>query len=56
MGMKNHELVPSTIVTSIANLKYGGVNKVLKQLCKNKLVAYERGKHCNKVCYTLFVF
>lgn len=46
MGMKNHELVPGALAAAIANLKHGGVHKILKDLCKNKLVTYERGKHC----------
>ncbi|XP_030373890.1 serine/threonine-protein kinase rio2 [Scaptodrosophila lebanonensis] len=44
MGMKNHELVPGPLAAAIANLKTGGVHKLLKELCKHKLVAYERGK------------
>ncbi|TMW48475.1 hypothetical protein DOY81_006438 [Sarcophaga bullata] len=44
MGMKNHELVPGPLVASIANLKTGGVHKLLKELCKHKLLTYERGK------------
>ncbi|KAM7364655.1 RIO kinase 2 [Cochliomyia hominivorax] len=44
MGMKNHELVPGPLVASIANLKAGGVHKLLKELCKHKLLTYERGK------------
>lgn len=44
MGMKNHELVPGTLVNSIATLKYGGVGKILVELTKHKLLAYERGK------------
>ncbi|XP_059612349.1 uncharacterized protein LOC132258856 [Phlebotomus argentipes] len=44
MGMKNHELVPGPLTASIANLKAGGVNKLLRELCKNKLLQYERGK------------
>ncbi|XP_037817350.1 serine/threonine-protein kinase rio2 [Lucilia sericata] len=44
MGMKNHELVPGPLVASIANLKSGGVHKLLKELCKHKLLTYERGK------------
>jgi len=43
MGMKNHELVPSSLVASIANLRHGGVHKMLKELCKHKLLQYERG-------------
>lgn len=45
MGMKNHELVPGALAASIANLKHGGVHKLLKELCKHKLLSYERGKH-----------
>jgi len=44
MGMKNHELVPGALVASIANLRGGGVHKLLRELCKHKLVTYERGK------------
>lgn len=44
MGMKNHELVPGALAASIANLKSGGVHKLLRELCKHKLVSYERGK------------
>lgn len=46
MGMKNHELVPGPLAASIANLKAGGVNKLLRDMCKNKLLQYERGKQC----------
>lgn len=46
MGMKNHELVPAVMITSIANLKHGGVHKLLKDLCKHRLLTYERGKKC----------
>ncbi|KAL1139740.1 hypothetical protein AAG570_006718 [Ranatra chinensis] len=45
MGMKNHELVPGPLIASIANLRHGGVHKLLKELCKNRLLSYERGKH-----------
>lgn len=44
MGMKNHELVPGALAASIANLRHGGVHKLLKELCKHRLVSYERGK------------
>uniref|UniRef100_A0A023GCV8 Serine/threonine-protein kinase RIO2 n=1 Tax=Amblyomma triste TaxID=251400 RepID=A0A023GCV8_AMBTT len=44
MGMKNHELVPGALVASIANLKHGGCHKHLRELCKQKLLSYERGK------------
>lgn len=45
MGMKNHELVPGALAASIANLRHGGVHKLLKELCKHRLLSYERGKH-----------
>ncbi|KAJ8916486.1 hypothetical protein NQ315_000128 [Exocentrus adspersus] len=44
MGMKNHELVPAPMAASIANLQHGGVHKLLRELCKHKLLSYERGK------------
>ncbi|XP_011873892.1 PREDICTED: serine/threonine-protein kinase rio2 [Vollenhovia emeryi] len=44
MGMKNHELVPALLVAQIANLRYGGVHKLLKEMCRHKLLSYERGK------------
>ncbi|XP_073977669.1 RIO kinase 2 [Rhodnius prolixus] len=45
MGMKNHELVPGALAAAIANLRHGGVHKILRELCKNKLLSYERGRH-----------
>jgi len=45
MGAKNHELVPGPLVAAIANLRGGGVHKLLKELCKHTLLSYERGKH-----------
>ncbi|NWW40743.1 RIOK2 kinase, partial [Panurus biarmicus] len=44
MGMKNHEIVPASLVASIASLKHGGCNKILRELVKHKLLAYERTK------------
>jgi len=43
MGMKNHEIVPGVLIASIASLRHGGVHKVLKELCKHRLLSYERG-------------
>jgi RIO kinase 2 len=48
MLMKNHELCPGALIAVVANLKAGGVHKLLRELCKHKLVAYERGKKCEK--------
>ena len=44
MGMRNHELVPGSLVNSIATLRFGGCGKILVDLTKHKLLAYERGK------------
>jgi RIO kinase 2 len=44
MGMRNHELVPGTLINSIATLRFGGCGKILVDLTKHKLLAYERGK------------
>ena len=43
MGMKNHEIVPASLVASIASLKHGGCQKLLQELAKHRLVSYERG-------------
>uniref|UniRef100_A0A9J8CHH7 non-specific serine/threonine protein kinase n=1 Tax=Cyprinus carpio carpio TaxID=630221 RepID=A0A9J8CHH7_CYPCA len=40
MGMKNHEIVPVSLIASIASLKHGGCNKVLRELVKHKLLGY----------------
>ncbi|XP_011501183.1 PREDICTED: serine/threonine-protein kinase rio2-like [Ceratosolen solmsi marchali] len=45
MGMKNHELVPEVLVAQIANLRHGGLHKILKELCKHRLLSYETTKH-----------
>ena len=43
--MRNHEIVPTPLLAAIAALKHGGCHKILKELNKNRLVAYEhRGK------------
>ncbi|MFT7811793.1 serine/threonine-protein kinase RIO2 [Arapaima gigas] len=44
MGMKNHEIVPVSLAASIASLRHGGCNKILRELVKHKLMAYERTK------------
>lgn len=44
MGMRNHELVPGPLINSIATLRFGGCGKLLVDLTKHKLLAYERGK------------
>ncbi|XP_026271421.1 serine/threonine-protein kinase RIO2 [Frankliniella occidentalis] len=45
MGMKNHELVPGSLAASIASLRHGGAHKLMRELCKHRLLSYERGKH-----------
>ena len=42
--MKNHEIVPMSLVSQIASLKHGGTHKILKELVKNKLLIYENTK------------
>lgn len=44
MGMKNHEIVPLSLVASIAQVKSGGVTRTLRELSKHRLLSYERGK------------
>ena len=42
--MKNHEIVPVSLLASIASLKHGGCNKILRELVKHKLLSYEHTK------------
>lgn len=39
--MRNHELVPLQLIAVIASLKHGGCHKVLRELVRYKLVAYD---------------
>jgi RIO kinase 2 len=45
MGMKNHELVPPSLIESIAKLKRGGTFKVVTQLLKYKLIRHENQQY-----------
>lgn len=56
MGMKNHEVVPGLLAASIANLKSGGVHKLLRELCKHKLLSYERGRKCMSNVFRLQLY
>lgn len=46
MGMKNHEMVPLPLISSIAEIHRGATSRVLKDLAKLNLVVYECGKRC----------
>ena len=35
--------VPGALIAQIANLRHGGVHKLLKEMCKHRLLTYERG-------------
>ncbi|XP_047330582.1 serine/threonine-protein kinase rio2 [Impatiens glandulifera] len=45
MGMRNHEIVPSELISRIAALKHGGTYKVLKNLLKHKLLHHDSSKY-----------
>lgn len=42
-GMRNHEIVPVKLVGTIAEIR-SGTGKLLRNLCYNRLLSYERGK------------
>ena len=44
-GMKNHDLVPVELVSSIASLKHGGAFKALAVLLRAKLLRHDRKKY-----------
>ncbi|KAI8084347.1 RIO1 family-domain-containing protein [Gilbertella persicaria] len=39
MGSKNHEVVPMTLISQIAQLRHGGAHKLVGELAKRKLIA-----------------
>ncbi|EDQ85509.1 uncharacterized protein MONBRDRAFT_38815 [Monosiga brevicollis MX1] len=43
-GMKNHELVPRSLISSLAGLRHGGAYKILSTLVRYKLVGYDNLK------------
>ncbi|RKP10513.1 RIO1-domain-containing protein [Thamnocephalis sphaerospora] len=43
MGSKNHEVVPTSLITNIAGLRHGGVQKILGDLARKSLVARLQG-------------
>ena len=49
MGSKNHEVVPNVLITKIAGLRNGGVNKLLGSLAKRSLVAKVQNSKCERV-------
>lgn len=40
MGMKNHEIVPTSLIESIASMKRGNCYKIITDLHKHKLVTH----------------
>jgi len=42
--MKNHDIVPASLVASIAGLRHGGSHKILRNLVKHNLLCYEHHK------------
>mmetsp|Transcript_18577 Transcript_18577/g.38378 ORF Transcript_18577/g.38378 Transcript_18577/m.38378 type:complete len:563 (-) Transcript_18577:35-1723(-) len=41
-GMKDHALVPLALIASLANLRHGGVHKIISSLLRDKLLSHER--------------
>lgn len=52
MGMKNHDLVPVELITSIAKLRHGGTHKILSTLLTFKLIAHDRSAYDGKQLVT----
>jgi RIO kinase 2 len=44
-GMRNHELVPVELISSIAKLRHGGIVKILSTLLRHKLLAHEQQQY-----------
>lgn len=46
MGSKNHEVVPTVLISQIAGLRGGGTNKLLGSLAKRNLVSRVQNSKC----------
>lgn len=44
-GMKDHEIVPLPLISSMANLRHGGSHKIISSLLRDKLLSHERKKY-----------
>lgn len=42
--MKNHEIVPTNLIASIAKLKFGGVNRSIANIARYKLIHHDAKK------------
>ena len=51
--MRNHELVPLSLVSGIAQIPHGQIYKILRSLSQNKLISYQHKKHCRVEGYRL---
>lgn len=47
MGSKNHEVVPTSLITQISGLRNGGVNKLIGSLAKRNLVSKVQNSKCD---------
>lgn len=53
MGMKNHELVPLSMVASLSNLKRGGCHKLIQSLSSDRFICWENSKRGKITGYRL---
>ena len=42
--MRNHEVVPAQLVAGVAGLPHGHCHKILRELCRYKLIHFEHKK------------
>ncbi|KAG8787964.1 hypothetical protein FRC16_001484 [Serendipita sp. 398] len=49
MGSKNHEVVPTSLISQISKLRSGGINKILGGLAKRGLVSRVQNAKCQSV-------
>lgn len=53
MGSRNHEIVPTTLVATIAGLKSGNAHRVLGSLARTNLVSKEQNAKCKDIYFLL---
>ena len=45
-GSRNHEVVPTSLIATLAGLRKGGTTKILGELLKNNLITREKNMKC----------
>jgi RIO kinase 2 len=49
MGSRNHEIVPISLIASIAHMPCASINRLLSELAQHSLVGRVKNAKCNSI-------